>query len=168
MHVRAFLNRHPVATVAVVGVLTALAVASIVIQSRPASEISLIPRKDFYTDDDGATWFADDVDKLTPFDHGGRPAVLAHVFTCDGGRTKFVGYLERLPDGAADAFRAKMHLPANSVPESDDVAEVIGSLVKHKGDGDWVASSDAGRFKEITRVHCPDGGAAPPVPVRPN
>ena len=161
MRIRAFLNRHPVATAAVVLVLTALAVASVVYPLRPQRETSVIPRKDFYTVDDGETWFTDDVDKITPFDHGGKPAVLVHLFTCDGGKRKFVGYLEKLPDGALQTFRERTHIPANSVPESDDVAGIVGNLVKRKGETEWVPSTDRARFQAITEVRCPDGGGRP-------
>jgi hypothetical protein len=157
MSVRAILNRHPVLTVGVVLLLTALAVASIVYQLRPTSEVSLIPLKDFYSVDDGETWFADDVNKITPFDHGGKPAVQVHLFTCDGGKTRFVGYLEKLPDGALEAYRSRMHVSAADVPESDEVAEVVGSLVKRKGEAEWVPSSDSERFGQIKLVRCPDG-----------
>jgi len=156
MRVRPFLNRHPAATVGVVLVLVALAVASIIYQLRPVSEIGFIPRKDFYSDDDGQTWFVDDVDKITPFEHGGKPAVLVRLFTCDGGRTKFVGYLERLPDGAVEKYRERLHLPSDAVPEADEVAEVAGSLVKRKGDPEWVPSSDGLKYAQIVRVYCPD------------
>jgi hypothetical protein len=166
MSARVFLNRHPVLTVVLVLVLTALAVTSIVYQLRPESEISQIPLRDYYTVDDGETWFVDEVNKATPFDHGGKPAVGARLFTCDGGKTRFVGYLEKLPDGAVDAYRSRMHVSAADVPEADEVAAVIGSLVKRKGDAQWVPSSDAERFAEIERVRCPDGKGEP-EPVRP-
>ena len=63
MGVRSFLNRHPAATVSVVVLLTALAVASIVLQLRPSGELPLVPPKDVYTTDDGDNTeheFADD------------------------------------------------------------------------------------------------------------
>ena len=157
MSARAFLNRRPAVTVGVVAVLTALAVAFIVYQLRPESEGPPVRLKDFYTVDDGETWFADDVNKVTPFDHGGKPAVLIRLFTCDGGKTRFVGYLEKLPDGAVDAYRSRMHVSAGDVPEADEVAQVVGSLVKRKGDAQWVPSSDGERFGQIKGVRCPDG-----------
>ena len=161
MRVRAFFNRHPAATALVVLVLTALAVASVVNQLRPQEEMRFIPPKDFYTVDDGQTWFTDDIDKITPFDHAGKPAVLVRLFTCDGGKTRFVGYLEKLPDGALEKFRAARRLPADAVPEADDVAAMVGSLVKRKGEADWVPSSDPQRYAQVTQVHCPDGGGVP-------
>jgi hypothetical protein len=161
MRVRAFLNRHPAATAAVVLVLTGVAVASVVYQLRPQSETPALPPKDFYTADDGESWFTDEMDKITPFDHGGKPAVQVHLFTCDGGKTQFVGYLEKLPDGALDTFRTRTHFPANAVPEADDVAEIVGSLVKRKGETEWVPSTDPARFQQVTQVHCPDGDGKP-------
>ena len=51
------------------------------------------PNRVFYTDDDGATWFADDATKIPPFDHNGKQAVRARVYRC-GGKT-FVNHMER-------------------------------------------------------------------------
>ena len=48
----------------------------------------------FFTTDDGKTWFADDAAKFPPFDKDGKPAYSAILFTCDGGKTQFVGYLQ--------------------------------------------------------------------------
>ena len=161
MRLRAFLNKHPAATIAVTLVLTAIAVFLIILQLRPDDEAVFVPRKDFYSVDDGETWFVDDIDKITPFDHDGKPAVLVRLFTCDGGKTKFVGYLEKLPDGALEKYRASRSLPANSVPEADDVAEMVGNLAKRKGETEWVPSSDRERFQQIMQVHCPGGNGEP-------
>src|SRR5205814_8476268 len=139
--------RRPAATVAVVVLLTALAVASIVLQLRPPGELPVVSPKDFYTTDDGDTWFVDDNDKITPFDHDGRPAVLVHLFTCDGGNTKFVGYLERLPDGAVEKFRSHVQTPARFVPEADAVAALVGTLAKRKGDTGCVSSDSRQRYR---------------------
>src|SRR2546429_9827812 len=48
----------------------------------------------YYSDDDGRSTFVDEVDKLVPFDHGGKQAVRAFVYRCGSGKP-FVGYLTR-------------------------------------------------------------------------
>ena len=48
-----------------------------------------------YSDDDGATWFVDSAYKVTPFDHEGKQAVRALVFTYAGGSKHFVVCLMR-------------------------------------------------------------------------
>ena len=44
------------------------------------------PGSAFYTTDDGATLFTDGADRLPPFDHDGKAAVMAAVFSCDNGK----------------------------------------------------------------------------------
>jgi hypothetical protein len=68
----------------------------------------------FYSDDDGQTWFIDTVYKSTPFDHNGKQAVRAVVYSCENGKTKFCAYLmrdtpedkKRLDDALATAAHA--------------------------------------------------------------
>jgi len=54
----------------------------------------------FYSVDDGNSFFAAPADLVPPFQWEGKTACRAAVFTCDGGKTTFVGYLERYPAGA--------------------------------------------------------------------
>jgi len=49
----------------------------------------------YYTDDDGSTTFTAAANLLPPFDHNGKQAVRAVMYSCDGGKSKFVAYLER-------------------------------------------------------------------------
>ena len=56
-------------------------------------------RQDFYSDDDGKTWFADEADKITPYKTDKGMAAKAYVFRCKDGK-EFCGYLERYtPEG---------------------------------------------------------------------
>jgi hypothetical protein len=48
----------------------------------------------FYTDDNGKTFFKDDVDKLPPFSHNGKQAYRCDVFE-DGRGKQFVGLVYR-------------------------------------------------------------------------
>lgn len=54
-----------------------------------------MPTQSFFTTDDGKTFFADASSKIPPFDHDGIPAYGCYVFTDDGGKTKYVGWLYR-------------------------------------------------------------------------
>ena len=58
------------------------------------------------TVDDGATYFPDDANKIPPFTKDGKEAVRARVFSCDGGKTKYVAYLERITPKAKAAIDA--------------------------------------------------------------
>ena len=52
------------------------------------------PETAFYTDDDGKTFFKDDIYKVVPFDHKGKRAYRADVFKCPDGK-QFVGLMYR-------------------------------------------------------------------------
>jgi len=49
---------------------------------------------------DGKSYFADDLNKPYPFDHGGQQAYRAYVFSCNGGKP-FVGLIGRQANWAA-------------------------------------------------------------------
>ncbi len=55
----------------------------------------------------------DDLDKVVPFDHGGKPAVRAMVFRCKNGKP-FVAYLQRY----SEAVEAKIAAIAAAHPET--------------------------------------------------
>ena len=117
------------------------------------------PRRAFYTVDDGKSWFADDAEKLPPFEHDGKPAVRVHLFRCDGGTTPFVGYLRQLPDEAI-RFAATIH----GTPDDDELAIRYGWLVKRPGVDRWLSSlQDPEGYQTMIHVKCPDGKQATPV-----
>ena len=49
----------------------------------------------WFTTDDGATLFKDNVARVPPFDHGGHEAVGEVVYTADGGKHQWVQYLTK-------------------------------------------------------------------------
>src|SRR4029079_11477876 len=53
-----------------------------------------IPTQGFYTDDNGKTFFKDDINKVVPFDHNGKQAYRADVFKGADGK-EFVGLVYR-------------------------------------------------------------------------
>ena len=121
----------------------------------------------YYTVDEGKTLFADSAAALPPFDYGGRPAVRARVFSCDGGKTRSVRYLEKLPDEAFTTLRAEGKDPYKT--DDDDIAERFGWSVKLPGEARWVNSlKDTTDFKRITSVTCPEGREAVPVGPTPD
>src|SRR2546422_10453637 len=94
MSIREALNRHKALTTAVAAVVSIVAIG-ILYWIASGGSVAREGHLAWFTDDDGKTWFADDVNRLTPFDHNGRQAVMCFVYTCDGGKTKFVLYLSR-------------------------------------------------------------------------
>ena len=99
MSIRDVLNKNPKAVAGGVGGLTLVALVFIL------WNVGIFggdgpPGKWYFSDDDGKTWFADDFQKLAPFDHNGKTAYRAYVMTCDGGKTTWCAWLERYtPEG---------------------------------------------------------------------
>src|SRR5689334_20829185 len=58
----------------------------------------------YWTTDDGKTFFADARDQLPPVQIDGKTAYRAYLYSADGGKNKFVGYLERYDDNAKQRF----------------------------------------------------------------
>lgn len=132
----------------------------IILQGKKAGAPPLpyFPGQAFYTADDGATLFKDDVNLIPPFDHGGATAVRAHVFTCDGGQHRWVQFLEKYND--EDKKRLESGRNDGTFPPPD-------RLVKQPGPDSWV-SERSPQGKAITTPHCSDGlGSGPPQMVMP-
>lgn len=168
MSVREMMNRNPAmaGTIAVVLVLAAIAAAWYSL--KPDAQGA--PTKAYYTIDDGQSWFADRLDRPTPFEHDGKEAVKAYVYTCDGGRSQFVAYLEKMPAGPKPAAQVKEAEPA-AAPKSEAEARAMAAkqprkpavgqfaaLVKKPGDKQWLTSADPRYFPTIA-PRCPDASA---------
>ena len=122
--------------------------------------------KAFYSDDDGKICFVDEAEKIAPFDHNGKPAYKALVASCDGGKNKFVVYLQRY---TAEAKKILEQQKANAgkklTPEETGRQLSLMSLVaraienKKPGGKDWVGQMDP-RMQQISEIKCPNGGSA--------
>src|SRR4051812_7950909 len=96
MGIRETLNKRPRVAAAVTAGFIALAAAMFIWANKGVPErVS----RGYYSDDDGKTYFDDDVDKIYPFDHNGKPAYRAFVYQC-GSDKPFVHYLGRYSDKA--------------------------------------------------------------------
>lgn len=60
----------------------------------------------YFTSDDGGSFFPAPATNLPPFDHENSEAVIAHVYSCDGGQTKWVGLLEKYGEDTKVLIRA--------------------------------------------------------------
>lgn len=160
MGIRESVNENPAITTGVTAGIILLALVFIVYQlfsGGGAGGGGGTITQQYYTVDDGATYFEDDLGKVTPFQKDGKEAVTAYVFKCGG--DPFVGYLERL-DARTQAALAKMPQGAQANPESAMQLEMMkqqGREVKKPGAGKFVnANSPDGQ--KVTAVQCPDGG----------
>jgi len=114
----------------------------------------------YFTTDDGATYFEDDVNKLPPFDKDGKPAVRAHVFTCNGGRDKFIGYIERLQPEAKTKIDTLSKDPKSMENMmSRNAIMMTGLEAKKPRDpaAKWISPTKGPEFAMVTNVVCPDG-----------
>ena len=157
MSLREIVNRNPAVTAALLIVAIAGVVALTVWQMR-----SLPPSKPgaYYTTDDGKNWFADDPQRVTPFDHKGKSAVRAHVFRGADGR-EFVGYLTRHTPQAAEVIRrVQARKPTDPPPTPAEMGVVLGGReFKRPGDAKWIPQKDPA-VQQITAVTAPDGSPA--------
>jgi hypothetical protein len=135
------------------GILILVALVAIVGESvgsrgRPPG----VSTRAYYTTEDQLTGqaaldalFVDDVNRVPPFDHNGKPAYLAIVYHCNGGRTRWVNSLKRWKDKVRPKIEA---LVADAVSKGAtykvDTAdlEANGMEVKLPGPGEWTSYSD--------------------------
>jgi hypothetical protein len=157
MMIRETLQKNKRAATAAGAGLVALGIAAI-IWANSGNNIPGPQKLAYYSDDDGKTFFADDFDRIFPFDHNGKLAYRATVCQCGGGKP-FVAYLLRYSESAksqltglsgrandaeADALRAYLH--AN------------GTEMRRPGDTKWISQNGPGSADALT-IKCPDGGS---------
>jgi len=108
-----------------------------------------VPKSAFYTDDNGKSFFRDDIDKASPFDHGGKQAFRCDVFEGANGK-QFVGLVYRFTDSGRREFEA--YLPTRSKDTDGSTRRGIeerGTRVKAVADPEsaWAIND------EVTRSH---------------
>lgn len=159
MGIRETLNKNPAITTGVTAGIVVIAIGIIIWQlwggSGPSYTGSGVA-KQYFSDDDGATYFADDSTKIPPFDHNGKQAVRALVFQCGSGQP-FVGMLQRYTKEAkAKLEKAQSGKGAGEMVMED--IEITGLEVKKPKTGEtgWVKQTDP-KAGAVNRVTCPDG-----------
>jgi hypothetical protein len=157
MGAREWVNNHPKVAIGVGVAIVVLAISLIVTQVLAGRHrYPSGPPTDYFTADDGKTFFAAGEDNIPPFDYGGQQAVRAHVFQC--GSQTFVGYMER--------FIPKFHdyVVAHGItPE----ALRFGREIKKPGEAQWHAVTDVATEVKLTTVVCPNGGSDTPDEIGP-
>ena len=150
MSIRETLNNKPAVITGITIGIVVVALVAILWQLRRDKPVQQVT-KAYYTTDDGATVFEDDLEKTTPFPHDGGSAVQAHMFSCDNGRTKFVGFLEKLPD----------KLPQTATPGRTRDPRMFAALVKvpKNPSAKWVSKNGPEGNAIIAALKCPDGGS---------
>jgi hypothetical protein len=151
--IRETLNEKPAVVTGATIAIVVIVLVFLFWQSRPQGAPAPAT-KAYFTVDDGETTFEDDLAKAPSFDRGGTLAVQAHMFSCDNGKTRFVGYLEKLPD--------KMpRTPAGEQRGHDP--KLFAGLIKvpKNKNSRWVPKLGPEAGTVMTSIKCPDGGSAP-------
>jgi hypothetical protein len=120
----------------------------------------------YYTDDDGKSFFKDTIYCVPPFQHDGKTAVRAMVFTYANGTKEYVAYEMRYTAewqkklDAACAQAAKDGKPASSVPEffSRDLADRGWEVRVPGSDGKWISRNDP---QALTAMNNPSPDGSP-------
>lgn len=174
MGIRETLNQNPaITTGATIGIIV-IALIFIVMQIIPRGPD--MPSESFFTTDDSspeaalAALFEDDIEKIPPFDHNGKTAYRAQVFTCDKGKTRFVAYIERYtPEAKKRMTELRANAgkpPAEGMPPLGMDPMMTGVEYKKPGGKEWVKMSDFTKINEVMMPKCPDGSNNNLEPVR--
>lgn len=124
MGIRETINRHSKISTTVVVCAAVAGLVAIGIELR--GNDGKPPSKNFFSIDDGKTWFVDSSQKLPPFDYDGGKAVRCYLFKGPNG--KFVGLLEKY----SDRTRAQLAGRAGTSPSGE-----LPVLVKKPGETEW-------------------------------
>ncbi len=156
MSIREMLNRNAATAKAVALALCVLGVGAIGYQAMSAGPAERpVTDEAFFTVDEGATWFADEADKLSGFEHEGKPAYRAHVYRPVGGEP-FVGYIERLTPEARSKLEGLSPNPKDRDQSAVNAILLTGREIKKPGDTRWLKATDPGVSK-VLDIRAPDG-----------
>jgi hypothetical protein len=158
MSIREMIQKHRGLANGAAIIMLLAAVMLIVINSRSGG----IPQVKYayYSDDDGQSYFRDDVNKLFPFDHDGKQAYRAFVFQTGAGKP-FVGYLERINDKAMAKLVTLQSQPQTpGLVTQIDLARTAGLEARMPGSTEWLPESSAAFNRMVNALKGPDGSSA--------
>jgi hypothetical protein len=161
MGAREWIDKHKNISTTASALLVVAAIGFLYYQFRPQRP----PTKEWYTIDDGQTWFKDSNRKVPPFQHNGKEAVLAKVYECHG--KTFVAYLKRYKPEAKrkmDEYRA-----AEDAGKPTDGINIAGTdwqfEFKRPGEKEWNSNLD--KRAMYLNVKCPHNTKEDPLIVYP-
>lgn len=167
MGIRETLNKNPAITTGATAAIILIAIGFIIYQLSGGSSPG-IATEAYFSNDDGKTWFADDINKIPPFDKDGKPAYKAYVYQCPGS-DPFVSHLERYTEAGKKAMEAAMNSNDPNNPVIMEDVQMTAIEVKKPGADPvkgWVRQSSPVAAK-VMELKCPDGtteGIEPVVP----
>lgn len=127
--------------------------------------------ENFFTTDDGATWFPDSAEKLAPFDHNGKQAVQCFVYKAGPSGKPWVSHLQRYTAEGLKQAKEKISGATGPTGPMMGFSAMQKATVEVKkpltGDKGWVPITDP-RAAAIIDVKPPDGSTAEVLPLDPN
>jgi len=124
--------------------------------------------KDYITLDDGKSFQLDASKQMPPFTVDGKTAYRAFVYTCDGGKSKWVGYIQRYtPHGKKIAEKMLEQQRASSGMPQLNPELLENTEIKRPNDPQWVRQSNVALAGQIADVKCPHNANETPELVIP-
>ncbi|MDB5292672.1 MAG: hypothetical protein JWL69_3913 [Phycisphaerales bacterium] len=164
MGIRQTLNEKPGLTTGVTAGIIVIAIVIIIWQSMGSRPSLSIPTKEFFSDDDGTTWFVDDATKIPPFDHGGKQANRVKVFRCGETGKPFVAWIESFDEQGKQKLEEAIKTNGKNALAGGAMRMGMenGMKVKRPKDPEWVQFDPADpstleAFKAVRTPICPDG-----------
>jgi hypothetical protein len=157
MNIREKLREKPAVSVAFA--VCAVGIAFIFIGRGAVSGPQRTSSNVFYTTDEGQTVFVDDMTRVPPFDYNGKTAYRVWMYTADGGKTKFPGYLERYTPEAKKRLEAAAAAAAkDGDPHGGPGVGPADIEIRKPGEGNpWVSRANLAEAAKITNVRAPNG-----------
>jgi len=159
--IREAIKRHSTVTIAVVVVIV-LGALALAFSNNPLGP-QTSSTKAYFTSDDGQSIFVADMSQMPPFEHKGKTAYRVWMFTCDGGKTKFPGYLERLTPAAKQRVEAALAANKKGAAGAPSLAPGDVEVKKPGADNPWVSCSNAAQAAKVKNVTCPGGSGDPDI-----
>ena len=165
MEIRQSLKEHPGISKALMLVIIGAATIAIVFETRNQGGVEAPPKKVYFTADDGATYFADDINLAPPFTRDGKVVLRAFVFKGASG-SPWVQYVGRYTPDA----KANIEKVAQQKYDSQTLGNALNSGLEVKapltGDKGWVKFGSPQAIS-ICEVHRPPGVLEPYEPASP-
>lgn len=128
------------------------------------SSVGAAPRTAFYTDDNGKTFFEDDIHKVSPFERNGKQAYRADVFQCPDGK-RFVGVIYRHNSSGRQQVEQYITNKTMNKDKGGSILRAIESACMEfkrpaANDRAWRPNDSAAIESLHASITCPSGGPA--------
>ena len=140
-------------------IVAAIAVFFLTSTSTPSFRTDL----KYYSDDDGKTWYTDSTNNIPPYQHNGKTAHAAVIFSYAGGSKQFCGYLVRFPENVKSQIEKEAVEGAKRTPPVTAASLAWGTEISQRMEvkapsspGPWVGIRSNEAAKTLD-VKSPDG-----------